>query len=138
MTLSDRQIFLVQSTFEDVVVDIDSAATVFYARLFELDPALRPLFKVDMTLQGRKLMQMLLFAVNGLNEPEKFSVQLHELGERHRAYGAKREDYHTIGAALVWTVQQKLGDDFTEEIEYAWTAAYRLIAADAIDGGYGG
>jgi hemoglobin-like flavoprotein len=51
-----------------------------------------------------------------------------ELGLRHVGYGVKDEHYDTVGSALLWTLGQGLGDEFTTELEDAWTKVYQLLA----------
>jgi hemoglobin-like flavoprotein len=126
--MTAEQKLLVQTTFAKVVPIADTAAALFYGRLFEIDPALRPLFKGDLVEQGRKLMQMIGVAVNGLDRLDQIVPAVQQLGVRHVAYGVKDEHYATVAAALLWTLEQGLGADFTPEVRTAWTAAYTLLA----------
>jgi hemoglobin-like flavoprotein len=127
--MTSAQKLLVQTTFAKVVPIADTAASLFYGRLFEIDPSLRPLFKGDIVEQGRKLMQMLGVAVTGLDRLDQIVPAVQQLGARHAAYGVKDEHYATVAAALLWTLEQGLGPDFTPEVKDAWTAAYTLLAA---------
>lgn len=131
MALTPHQIKLVQDSFALVAPQAEEAAQLFYTRLFELDPALRSLFKHDMRDQGRKLMQMLSVAVHALNNIDGLIPALQALGERHAGYGATLDDYWTVGAALLWTLEQGLGDAFTPEVEQAWAAVYGLLVEAA-------
>lgn len=106
----------------------DTAAKLFYGRLFELDPELRPLFKSDITEQGRKLMQMIQLAVRGLNDLPALVPAVEQLGRRHVDYGVRNKDYETVGTALLWTLEKGLGEGFTPEVREAWTAVYTLLA----------
>jgi len=126
--LSASQIDLVQSTFAKVATIADAAAALFYNRLFELDPSVRPLFAEDVTEQGRKLMATLKVAVNGLTKLETIVPVVQQLGARHQALGIQDSHYDTVGAALLWTLEQGLGDDFTPEVHDAWAATYTLVA----------
>jgi hemoglobin-like flavoprotein len=119
---------LVQTSFAQVRPIADAAAALFYRRLFELDPTLRPLFKGDLKEQGRKLMEMLTLAVKGLDRPEALLPALTLLGRRHAGYGVKEHDYETVGEALLWTLEQGLGPSFTPEVREAWTALYGFVA----------
>jgi hemoglobin-like flavoprotein len=132
--ITDEEIALVQTTFKRVVPIADTAATLFYARLFELDPSLRPLFKGSMKEQGRKLMQMVTVAVNGLDHLEEIVPAVHDLGKRHVGYGVKAEHYATAGAALLWTLETALLDAFTPEVSDAWATVYGVLAGAAIEG----
>ena len=127
--MDTTQIALVQSTFAMVAPIADQAAVIFYDRLFELDPALRDLFAADMTEQRRKLMQMLSMVVNGLKRFEAMRPAVEDLGRRHVDYRISAGDYDTVGAALLWTLEQGLGEAFTPEAREAWTAAYTALAA---------
>ena len=126
--MNDIQIQLVQESFELVKPITDVAADLFYGRLFELDPSLRPYFQDDLSAQKDKLMTTLAFAVAGLNRPKTILPAVQALGQRHVGYGVRPEHYQTVGAALLWTLGQGLGDHFTEEVEAAWTAVYTLLA----------
>jgi hemoglobin-like flavoprotein len=126
--MTPAQRLLVQKTFAQVVPIADTAASLFYGRLFEIDPALRPLFKGDLAEQGRKLMQMIGVAVNGLDRLDQIVPAVQQLGIRHAAYGVKEEHYSTVAVALLWTLEQGLGAGFTPEVKDAWTAAYTVLA----------
>jgi hemoglobin-like flavoprotein len=126
--MNTSQKALVQTSFAQVQPIADAAAALFYRRLFELDPTLRPLFKGDMEEQGRKLMEMLGLAVKGLDRPEALLPALAALGRRHAGYGVNEHNYETVGAALLWTLEQGLGPSFTPDIREAWAALYRFVA----------
>ncbi len=128
IAMTPKQINLVQNTFEMVVPIADLAASLFYGRLFELAPALRPMFHGDMTEQGKKLMATLALAVRGLNQPEKIIPAVQSLGRKHVGYGVESSHYAVVGEALLWTLGQGLGEAFTVETEEAWTAAFTLLA----------
>ena len=126
--MTPEQKDLVQTSFEKLKPIADTAAELFYSRLFDLDPNLERLFKGDLEGQGRKLMHMIGLAVKGLNRPAELLPLLHELGERHAAYGVAEHDYDTVGAALLWTLKRGLGDAFTARVGEAWTAVYELLS----------
>lgn len=127
--MNAAQIRLVQDSFRQVTSIAEAAAELFYARLFELDPNLRPLFKSNMKEQGRKLMQMIGMTVKSLDKLEQFLPAVRALGVRHVAYGVRSEDYETVGQALLWTLKQGLGDAFTPKVEAAWAEVYATLAA---------
>jgi hemoglobin-like flavoprotein len=126
--MSPHEISLVKDSFRKVVPIADQAAALFYARLFELDPALRPLFRGDMAEQGRKLMTMIATAVAGLERPDHLLAGVRQLGLRHSTYGVRDEHYATVGTALLWTLEKGLGAEFTAEVRAAWTEVYTLLA----------
>ena len=126
--MTPEQKDLVQSTFADVAPIADTAAKLFYSKLFELDPKLKSLFKGDMEEQGRKLMKIIGTAVNGLDKLDEIVPVVEDLGKRHVGYGVKDKDYTTVGTALLWTLKQGLDDKFTSDVEEAWTVVYTLLA----------
>jgi len=126
--MTPEQIAVVQESFEQVATIADQAAELFYRHLFALDPQLLRLFPSDMHTQGRKLMQMMGLAVYGLNSPDVLIPAVRALGRRHVAYGVEAKDYETVGKALIWTLEQRLGADFTPPVREAWLATYQLLA----------
>jgi len=127
MTPTDK--LIVKQTFSMVVPIADEAAALFYRRLFELDPGLKALFKVDMREQGRKLMQMIGLAVSKLDALDELVPVVEALGKRHAGYGVKEADYATVGSALLWTLQQGLGAAFTPDGRSAWATVYGVLAS---------
>ena len=125
---------LIQDSFALVVPIANTAAELFYARLFELDPSLRTMFRGDMREQGRKLMQMLTVAVRGLDRLDAILPAVQALGRRHAAYGVRDEHFETVGAALLWTLEQGLGSAFTPEVAQAWASLYAVVATTMQDG----
>ncbi len=122
------QIQYVQESFAQVKPISDQVATLFYERLFELDPNLRPYFKGDLSEQKERLMTTLTFVVVGLERPESILPAVQALGKRHMGYGVQESHYKTVGTALLWALRECLGDAFTAEVEAAWIAAYSLLA----------
>jgi hemoglobin-like flavoprotein len=127
--MSSEHKHLVQESWEKVVPIADTAASLFYTRLFELDPELQRLFaRTDMHKQGNLLMQTLEVAVKGLDTPEELLPVVEQLGQRHIRYGVKDSHYETVGSALLWTLEQGLGEAFTPEVREAWTETYTLLS----------
>ncbi|PWJ42870.1 globin family protein [Sediminitomix flava] len=131
--ISTKQKELVQSTFAIVAPIADKAAEIFYNKLFELDPALRPLFKGDMSEQGNKLMTMLAAAVKGLDDLGALVPVVQDLGKRHVDYGVEDSHYDTVGAALLSTLEVGLGENWNEEVKEAWTTVYTVLATTMKD-----
>ena len=119
---------LVQGSFAQVVPISEQAAELFYGRLFELDPALRALFKSDMREQGKKLMQTLGYCVSKLDQLEEILPAVQALGKKHVAYGVAEADYDTVGSALLWTLEKGLGAAFTPAVKEAWTTVYVTLS----------
>jgi hemoglobin-like flavoprotein len=126
--MTNEQINLVKSSFAKIEPVAEEAARLFYTRLFELDPGLRELFKGDMNEQGRKLMRMIGLAVKGLDRIEELVPAVQALGARHAGYGVKDHHYKTVAAALLCTLEEALGADFTIKTKEAWTTVYNLLA----------
>jgi hemoglobin-like flavoprotein len=126
--MTPRQVALVQDSWLKIKPIGAAAAELFYDRLFTLDPALKPLFKGDMNEQGRKLIAMIGFVVQGLSRLDHIVPGVQALGRRHAGYGVTDGHYATVGSALLWTLAQGLGKDFTPDLQDAWTEAYTLLA----------
>lgn len=126
--MTPEQVRLVQDSFAKVRPIADTAADLFYGRLFEIAPQVRALFPDDMSDQKKKLMAMLGLAVTNLNRPEVVAPAVQDLGRRHIAYGTLEAHYAPVGAALLWTLEQGLGADFTPDVREAWTETYGLVA----------
>ena len=126
--MNSADINLIRSSFAKVVPIADTAAGLFYDRLFELDEGLRPLFHSDLERQGRLLMQMIATAVDNLDDLERLVPLVQKLGERHRLYGVEPGHYDTVGAALLWTLEQGLGEHYTSDVAQAWCNAYGLLS----------
>ena len=125
---TEKDVSLVIKTFDQVVPIAGLAADLFYARLFEIAPALRVMFPEDMRDQKRKLFVMIATAVQGLHDLDRLVPQVEALGARHAGYGVKPEHYAIVGQALIWTLQRGLGDACTPEVERAWTRIYAVLA----------
>ena len=115
---------LVRTTFSKLAVMPEVAGALFYERLFALNPTFRPLFKNDMRIQGVKLMTMLALIVYSSPEQGQVVPSIRDLAARHVDYGVKLPDYDALQKALLWTLEQALGDDFTPQIQEAWATCY--------------
>jgi hemoglobin-like flavoprotein len=125
---------LVKQSWSKVAPISDQAASLFYNRLFEQHPEVRPLFKGDMDEQGEKLMRMIDKAVNALDDLGPLGQVIRMMGARHSGYGVADEDYAKVGEALIWTLEQGLGDAFTAETRAAWVSVYGELAGLMKDG----
>jgi hemoglobin-like flavoprotein len=126
MTPREKQ--LIQDSFAQVAPLTERAAELFYGRLFELDPDLSLLFRGDIRQQGRKLVQMLAVVVLGLDYFERLVPALQDLGRRHVTYGVLPRHYAIAQDALLWMLDQMLGDAFTADVRDAWTSVYAWIS----------
>jgi hemoglobin-like flavoprotein len=135
--MTPDQVKLVQESFAKVAPISETAAVLFYDRLFEIAPSVKAMFPADMTGQRKKLMAMLAAVVNGLANPESILPAASALAQRHVSYGAKAEHYPAVGAALLWTLEKGLGDAWTPDVAAAWTAAYGTLSGFMISEAYG-
>jgi hemoglobin-like flavoprotein len=135
--MTPDQVKQIQTSFAKVAPIADTAAGLFYTRLFEIAPEVKPLFRGDMTEQGRKLMKTLTVVVNGLGNLETILPAASALAKNHVAYGVKPSHYTPVGEALLWTLERGLGSDWTPELRGAWTTAYSTLANFMIGEAYG-
>lgn len=135
--MTPHQVKAIQDSFAKVVPISQQAAALFYSRLFEIAPGVRPLFRSDMEEQGRKLMATLAFVVNGLGNLETILPAAGALAKRHVDYGVKAADYAPVGEALLWTLERGLGAQWTTELAAAWGAAYSVLSEFMIGEAYG-
>jgi len=123
--MTPDQVTLVQQSFARVAPISETAAVLFYDRLFEIAPSVKAMFPADMTEQRKKLMATLAFVVSGLSNLEQVLP------------AARAEHYPVVGAALLWTLEKGLGDGWTPEVAEAWTAAYGTLSGFMISQAYG-
>jgi hemoglobin-like flavoprotein len=143
MTSEHKQ--LVRESWAHVAPMAEVVATLFYNRLFELDPELHSIFvstnrhfaKSDLHEQSNLLVQTLSFAVTGLGTPQQLLPAVEQLGKRSVRYGVKESHYKTVGAALLWTLEKCLCEGFTPEVREAWTQTYSLLSTVMIIGARG-
>jgi nitric oxide dioxygenase len=132
--MTPTEVGLIRASWAAVEPIADTAASLFYARLFELDPAIERLFRrTDMAAQRKILMQTLTVVVKSLDKLDQIVPAVQALGRRHAGYGVREEHYATVGAALLWTLEQGLGEAFTPAVREAWTTAYGTLATVMID-----
>lgn len=132
--MTPDRIRLVQSTFAAVRPHATVVAALFYTRLFTLDPSLRTLFTGDLALQGRLLMVMLNAAISWLGQWDALAPVARQLGAHCANCGAREEHYATVGCALMWTLEQCLGDRFTPDAREAWGRTYERLSGAMLQG----
>lgn len=135
MSLTEQQIEIIQSTFAQVQ-DADLLASRFYNKLFEIDPSTKPMFRHDMAEQRKKLIQTLAVVVNNVDNFGSLVPAIESLGKRHVDYGVKVSHWDSVGAALLWALEDAFGEAFTAEVKEAWATAYGAIAQTAIAASY--
>lgn len=131
--MTEDQIALLRDSFAKVRPISEVAASLFYGRLFEIAPEVRSLFKGDISEQGRKLMATLSVVVNGIDDLPRLLPAVQALGARHAGYNVTAEHFAPVGAALIWTLEQGLGDAFTPDVRTAWVEAYGVLSGVMIE-----
>ena len=128
--MNPTDIDLIRTSWSGVEPIADTAAGLFYGRLFELDPAIERLFRrTDMAAQRKILMQTLTVLVKSLDKLEQLVPAVQALGRRHAGYGVREAHYATVGEAFLWTLEQGLGASFTPPVRAAWAEAYGILAS---------
>jgi nitric oxide dioxygenase len=135
--ISPAQVALVQESFLQVLPVADAAGVMLYERIFALAPGTRALFGADIGPQASRLIAAIAAAVDGLDDFEEVAPFLVRLGARHMRYGVCPQHFDVAGAALLWTLEQKLGASFTPQVRDAWAAAWGVIAAALLRGMFG-
>ncbi|MDO6435209.1 globin domain-containing protein [Flavitalea sp. BT771] len=124
-----NQVFLVQKTWKIFRnINVEVVGDVFYSKLFTEVPAARRLFKGPMTAQYKKLIDMISIIVARLERIDEITDDIRNMAVRHKGYGVKAAHYKAVGDALLWTLEQGLGKDWTEDIREAWTLCYRTLS----------
>jgi nitric oxide dioxygenase len=135
--MTPSQVDLVQQSFAKVAPISERAAQLFYGRLFEIAPEVKPMFPGDMTEQRKKLMATLAVVVGSLKNLETILPAASALAKKHVSYGVMAGHYTPVGAALLWTLEKGLGPDWTPELATAWTTAYTTLSGYMISEAYG-
>ena len=133
--MTSHQAQLVQETSGMVAaLPVETVGSLFYNQLFTIAPEVRPLFSRTTTPeQSRKLLTMLAYVVARLDKPDSLVADLTQLAQRHVRYGVQVRHYDLVGEALLWTLEQGLGNAWTEETKNAWVACYTLLATVMIN-----
>jgi nitric oxide dioxygenase len=134
--MTPDQVKAIQDSFAKVKPIAGQAAALFYGRLFETAPEVKSLFGGDMTEQGQKLMATLAAVVHGLDKLESILPAASALAKRHVDYGVKAADYAPVGAALLWTLEKGLGEEWTPDLAEAWGEAYKVLSGFMIAEAY--
>lgn len=132
--MNAQQILLIKKTWT-IFQKIDPVliGEVFYEKLFTLQPSFQRMFHTSRQVQSKKLIDMLSTIVNRIDALEALTTELKQLAWRHVNYGVKPEYYHSVGIALMWTLEQGLGNDWNQDVSEAWKACYHSIAASMIE-----
>ena len=109
-------------------------ADLFYARLFELDPTARTLFRGDLEGLKTKLLSMLATIVGAADRPEIFDSVVEDLGRRHALFGVTPAQYSAVGEALIWSLGEALGPALTRSRRDAWSDFYKVVQLSMLRG----
>ena len=136
--LTPAQKRLVRESFESASYYSVALTKLFYGRLFELEPTVRPLFKSNLEEQSLKLLDMLRTVVDALDRFEEVRPLLVELGRKHVTYGTRPEHYEVVSKALLWALSQALELEYDGEAKKAWDQMLRAISAAMLEGAASG
>jgi hemoglobin-like flavoprotein len=126
--LTSRQIELVENSWDYALINANDTGSIFYRKLFSLNPGLRHLFKGDLTSQAQKFVAMITFSVHKLHNMEDILEDVRALGARHKGYAIDTAHYDTVGVALLWTMEKALGKAWNDEVRDAWLEVYNALA----------
>lgn len=127
---------IVKHTWQLVAkLDDKAVGTLFYDRLFYIAPEVRTLFLSPVPEQSKKLVAMLNYMVRHIDQPDEISTTVAALAKRHAGYKVKAYQYAIVGNALLWTLEQGLGDVWNEDVEEAWATFYTGVA-ECMTGAY--
>ncbi len=126
--LTSKQIELVENSWDYILLNSAETGSIFYNKLFSLDPGLRQLFKGDINTQSQKLVSMITFAVHKLSSFDEIIGDVKALGAHHKKNLVQPEHYEKVAIALLWTLEKALGKEWNDEVKDAWTAVYIALS----------
>jgi len=127
--MTDAEIRLVKQSWRTLrAIDSAIVGDLFYSKLFMANPSLRNMFPKKMDEQYRKLMDMLSVIIARLDRMDELNDDIAAMARRHAQYGVRPAHYKLVGNALLWTLRQGLGQDWTLDVEQAWTKCYSNLA----------
>jgi len=127
--MTSRQIGLVRRSWARVTaIDGVTFGIGFYNRLFEIAPDIELMFKRPVLEQSRKLTTILDHVIEKLDSLDEIVENIVKLAQRHETYGVKPEHYTLVGEALLWTLERELGDEWNDDLKFAWTMCYVSIS----------
>ncbi|HEX6191683.1 MAG TPA: globin domain-containing protein [Chitinophagaceae bacterium] len=109
-------------------IDPSVIGDTFYSKLFNDTPGLRRMFPSNMDDQYKKLIDMLSVIVARIDNLDELNEDITAMARRHLHYGVRPGHYKLVGKALLWTLEQGLGRDWSAEVEEAWTQCYSTIS----------
>ncbi|MGH3486053.1 MAG: globin domain-containing protein [Nocardioidaceae bacterium] len=122
-----------QDSWDTVAKSGDEVPLYFYSHLFLSHPELRELFPIAMSGQRDKLVSALGAIVSNVHQIDQVVGFVQQLGRDHRRFSVAASHYDAVGASLLATLRQFLGDDWTDSLAADWAAAYGLVAKTMIE-----
>jgi hemoglobin-like flavoprotein len=132
--MTQHEIHSIRKSFQLLEGKTELVATLFYKRLFQLDPSLKMLFRGDMTKQGKKLMDAMSLLNASLDRFPTLRPTLQHMGKRHAAYGVCPRHYDTVATALLQTLEEFAGPQFSQTVKQAWTKLLGLVSGEMLHG----
>jgi len=128
--MTTKNIELVKSSWALVpTIEMETVGGLFYNRLFEVMPEVKPMFsRSSIPEQSKKILSMLAYVISKLDKLEEILDEVAKLARRHTQYGVRDEHYAAVGTAILWTLEQGLGEHWNEELKGAWTEVYATLA----------
>ncbi|HEY2551681.1 MAG TPA: globin domain-containing protein [Streptosporangiaceae bacterium] len=120
---------VIKQTFSRVMADEQNAMEYFYGLLFAQSPEVRSLFPLAMTDLRYRVFAALVRLIWSTDNRQAYTTQLAQLGRDHRRFGVREKHHKAFFAALLATVEQFSGQDWTEQARSAWQAALDLASA---------
>jgi hemoglobin-like flavoprotein len=130
--MNERNILIIKNSWSYLITKTDEVGALFYQKLFELDPVLKPMFQNDIDSQIQKFTDMITFMVLKLQNMTEFQRDLNSLAARHVGYGTQPKHYQVTGKALLLALEGSLGEMWDNETNSAWTELYDFIALSMI------
>ncbi|RYY69539.1 MAG: hypothetical protein EOO13_09230 [Chitinophagaceae bacterium] len=133
--MTENNISLVKESWSRVAqLDMELVGGLFYNRLFEILPEVKPMFsRTPLPEQSKKLLTMLSYVIAKLDKLPEILGEVKKLAERHTHYGVTDSHYTAVGSALLWTLEQGLGEHWNPALESAWVGVYNSLAGAMIN-----
>jgi len=133
MTL--HKINLLKNSWKIAAENPEVVGALFYGRLMEQMTEYKSLFRrTNIPEQSRKLISMLSYIISRLDNLDNSIIEeVGKLAQRHVQYGVKIEHYTIVGPALLWTLEQGLGNLWNDELRDTWTECYAILSVAMIN-----
>lgn len=124
-----------ETSFDLVAPRGEELVEIFYARLFDVAPAVIPLFaSTDIKRQQAMLLAALVLLRKSLRDLDAVVPTLRQLGARHVGYGARPEHYPVVGDVLIAAMAEVAGDAWGPRFAQAWGEAFAVVAGVMLEG----